>query len=108
MAALVTTTQPAREPTVRLYAKHSLPARTLHWLNLVAIGALVASGILIMRSPDPAPLANLPHELFIAGLTQLPRVKGSRFVGFTFSCRAEEPGAAPQRRLDRREYSNRG
>jgi cytochrome b561 len=67
MAALVTTTQPAREPTVRLYAKHSLLARTLHWLNLVAIGALVATGILILRSPDPAPLANLPHELFIAG-----------------------------------------
>ena len=64
MAALSTTTQPARKSKVRLYAKHSLLARTLHWLNLVAIGALVATGILILRSP--APLANLPHELFIA------------------------------------------
>jgi thiosulfate reductase cytochrome b subunit len=71
VATLLTNTQPAREPTVRLYAKHSLPARTLHWLNLVAIGALVASGILILRSPDPAPPANLPHELFIAGSIHL-------------------------------------
>jgi thiosulfate reductase cytochrome b subunit len=67
VAALLTTTQPANEPTVRLYAKHSFLARTLHWLDLIAIGALVTTGILILRSPDPAPLANLPHELFIAG-----------------------------------------
>jgi len=67
MAALLTTARPAPDPSARLYAKHSFLARTLHWLNLVAIGALVATGIVILRSPDPAPLANLPHEFFIAG-----------------------------------------
>jgi thiosulfate reductase cytochrome b subunit len=44
-----------------------LLARKLHWLNLVAISGLVTTGILIQHSPDPAPLAKLPHELFIAG-----------------------------------------
>jgi thiosulfate reductase cytochrome b subunit len=67
VAAFLTTTEPAHEPTVRLSAKRSFLARTLHWLNLVAIGALVATGILTLRSPDPAPLTNLPHEFFIAG-----------------------------------------
>ena len=64
---LVTATQQAPEPTVRLYAKHDVLTRLLHWLNVIAIGGLVPTGTLILRSPDPAPRANLPHELFIAG-----------------------------------------
>jgi thiosulfate reductase cytochrome b subunit len=71
VAALLTTKQSAPEPTVRLYAKHGLLTRTLHWLNLVAISGLVVTGILVLCSPDPAPLANLPHELFIAGSIHL-------------------------------------
>jgi hypothetical protein len=71
VAALLTTKQSAPEPAVRLDAKHGLLTRTLHWLNLVAISGLVATGILVLCSPDPAPLANLPHELFIVGSIHL-------------------------------------
>jgi thiosulfate reductase cytochrome b subunit len=71
LAALFMTKQQTPEFSVRLYAKHGLLTRTLHWLNLVAISGLVATGIVVLRSPDPAPLANLPHELFIAGSIHL-------------------------------------
>ena len=71
LAELLMTKQQVPEPAVRLYAKHRLLTRTLHWLNLVAISGLVATGIVVLRSPDPAPLANLPHELFIAGSIHL-------------------------------------
>ena len=38
----------SHEPTMRLYAKHNLLTRTLHSLNMVAISALIATGIVMM------------------------------------------------------------
>jgi thiosulfate reductase cytochrome b subunit len=58
-------TPQAPEPKVRLYAKHSLLTRSLHWLNMVAIGALIATGIAMMVGGDRLEsIGGSIHEVF--------------------------------------------
>lgn len=45
-------TPPSNDPKVQLYTKHSLVTRALHWLNAVAMGALIATGIAMMVGGD--------------------------------------------------------
>jgi thiosulfate reductase cytochrome b subunit len=45
-------TPPPNDPKVQLYTKHSLVTRALHWLNVVAMGALIATGIAMMIGGD--------------------------------------------------------
>jgi thiosulfate reductase cytochrome b subunit len=53
------------EPNVQLAAKHSLLTRTLHWLNAVAIGALVGTGIALLIGGDALEaIAGSIHEVF--------------------------------------------
>jgi thiosulfate reductase cytochrome b subunit len=53
------------DPKVQLYAKHSLLTRSLHWLNMVAISALIATGIAMMIGGDwLKSVGGSVHELF--------------------------------------------
>jgi thiosulfate reductase cytochrome b subunit len=55
----------SNEPQVQLYAKHTWLTRTLHWLNAVAIGSLIATGIAMMIGGDwLKSLGGSIHEVF--------------------------------------------
>ncbi len=56
---------PANDPKVRLYAKHGLLTRTLHWLNMVATLALISTGIAMMIGGEwLRSLGGSIHEVF--------------------------------------------
>jgi len=56
--------QPA-EPKVQLAAKHSLLTRTLHWLNMMAICALIGTGIAMLAGGKAVEaFAGSIHEVF--------------------------------------------
>jgi thiosulfate reductase cytochrome b subunit len=58
-------TPQSNEPKVKLYKKHSLLTRGLHWLNMVAIGALIATGIAMMIGGDSLKsIGGSVHEVF--------------------------------------------
>ena len=53
------------EPNVQLAAKHSLLMRSLHWLNAVAISALIGTGIVLLIGGDAlATLGGSIHQVF--------------------------------------------
>jgi thiosulfate reductase cytochrome b subunit len=55
----------SNEPKVKLYKKHSFLTRGLHWLNMVAIGALIATGIAMMVGGDSLKsIGESVHEVF--------------------------------------------
>ena len=65
MAPTASQLPPANDPKVRLYAKHGLLTRTLHWLNMVAILALISTGIAMMIGGEwLRSLGGSIHEVF--------------------------------------------
>ena len=53
------------EPRVQLYSKHTLLTRALHWLNAIAIGALIATGVAMMVGGDRLQsIGSSVHEVF--------------------------------------------